>query len=313
MEKINFKEPFKSYSKYLKNKYGGPIYRIGVDAGFSCPNRGKNRKNPGCTYCDEDGSRAPYIGGEIDIKKQVEGAITFLKKRYKAKQYILYFQAFSSTFAPVSKLKKIYDYGLSLAPFRELIVSTRPDCINEAKADLLFEYRRLGIDVWVELGLQSASDKTLKLINRGHTVDRFTEAYNILRQREIKIAIHLIFGLPGENEKNILDTVKFVSKLKPQGIKFHNLHIPVKTQIYKEFKRGEIPVLSDRRHIEYLIKAIELLPPETVIMRLTTDTVPSKLSSPKHFLNKATFYETIRKKMIALDTWQGKKYKNSTT
>ncbi len=309
MTEKKYEDPFRNYSRYLREKYGTSVYRVGVDGGFSCPNRGRNRKNPGCTYCDEDGSRAPYIGTEVDIKKQVEGAIAFLKKRYKAKQYILYFQAFSSTFAPVSKLRKIYDYGLSLAPFRELIVSTRPDCITEKKANLLASYQKLGIDVWVELGLQSASDKTLKLINRGHTVERFIEAYCLLRNYKIKLAIHLIFGLPGENEEDILNTVRFVAKLKPDGIKFHNLHIPYNTKIYEEFRRGEIAVLSDKRHIDYLIKSIELLPPETIIMRLTTDTLPSKLSSPKHFLNKATLYDAIRKKMISLNTWQGKRYR----
>ncbi len=302
------KEPFKSYSRYLKEKYGGPVYRIGVDAGFSCPNRGKDRSNPGCTYCDENGSRAPYIGDESDLKKQVEGAIVFLKKRYKAKQYILYFQAFSSTFAPTRTLKKIYDYGLSLAPFRELIISTRPDCINESKAELLAQYKKYGIDVWIELGLQSASNKTLELIERKHTVERFVTAYKILKNRGIKVVIHLIFGLPGENEKEIMNTIKFVAKLNPDGIKFHNLHIPKNTKIYEEFKKGEIITLSHKRYMEYVIKAIELLPPQTLIMRLTTDTLPDKLISPKYFLKKADFYNSLRKTMLNRKSWQGKNF-----
>ena len=299
-------QPFNSYSNYLRQKYGQPVYRIGIDAGFSCPNRGKNRSNPGCSYCDEDGSRAPYLGNERDLKKQVETAIPFLKKRYSAKTFILYFQAFSNTFAPVSELKRIYDYALSLAPFRELIIATRPDCIDRKKAQLLSYYNNMGLDVWVELGLQSSNNKTLKLINRGHTVEQFITAYKILKENKIKVTVHIIFGLPGEQWEEIEQTLRFIAAIRPQGLKIHNLNITLNTELYKEFLTGEVNAPVAERHLEYTIKALEIMPPETVIMRLTTDTRPEKLINPRYFISKGDFYRIIREKMQQRNSFQGK-------
>lgn len=299
---------FNSYSSYLKQKYGQPVYRIGVDAGFSCPNRGKDRQNPGCSYCDENGSRAPYLGNEKDLKEQIEGTIPFLRKRYSAKVFILYFQAFSNTFAPVSELKRIYDYALSLGPFRELIVATRPDCIDEKKAQLLSQYKSMGLDVWVELGLQSSHNGTLKLLNRGHTVEQFTNAYRILKRNNLKVTVHLIFGLPGENWKEIEETIHFTAAIKPDGLKIHNLNIPINTIMFNEFLMGEINAPVAERHIEYTIRALEMMPPETVIMRLTTDTRPERLINPRYFVKKSEFYSRIRTEMHRRNSYQGKDF-----
>lgn len=297
--------PFFNYSQYLKKKYGETVYRVSVDAGFSCPHRGDNRRNPGCIYCDEQGSRAPYLGDTHAIHEQVQGAIAFLKKRYKAKQFILYFQAFSNTFAPVKKLKAIYDYGLGLADFKELIVSTRPDCIDSKKASLLSSYKKKGIEVWIELGLQSAQDNTLNLIKRGHSLKDFIKAYQILKQKHLKIAIHLIFGLPGEGMKEIIATVKFVASLLPDGVKIHNIHIPYNTLLYEQYLKGEIIVPSAEHHLEYTIKALTLLPPQTVIMRLTCDTPQEKLAAPRFFWKKSHFYNIIKQEMIKRSINQG--------
>ncbi len=302
-------EPFYSYGSYLKDKYGDKVYRIGVDTGFSCPNRGKNRLKPGCTYCDEMGSRAPYLGDEQTLKKQVENAMAFLKRRYHARMYILYMQAFSNTFASVKRLKEIYDYALSLAPFKEFIVSTRPDCIDGEKVDLLSSYMKTGIDVWVELGLQSSHEKTLKLINRGHGLKSFERAFSKVKERGIKVAIHIIFGLPGENREDIMDTIKYIAKMKPDGIKIHNLHIPFDTVLYMETKMGEITQLSDLRHASYTVEALRRIPPQTIVMRITTDTLKGKLALPKSFMGKADFYSLVRKTMMEKGLNQGDMYR----
>ena len=317
--------PFISYSAYLKERYGEPVYRVSIDAGFSCPHRGAGRNLPGCSYCDEHGSRAPYLDSHIsmkprvkawqnerngvEIQTQVTRAIQFLRARYSAKLYILYFQAFSNTYAPLERLKKIYDFTLSLAPFREMIVSTRPDCIDKGTASLLASYRDLGLDIWVELGLQSASNQTLKRINRGHTVEAFSKAYQLLKSTGLKLTVHLIFGLPGEGEVEILNTIRVVSHLMPDGIKIHNLHIPMGSPIFKEFSAGEISVPTQLRHLQYCIKALELLPPKTIIMRLTCDTPQSRLASPRAFCLKTYFYERLRHEMNRAGTWQGKRYR----
>ncbi|NOY09285.1 MAG: TIGR01212 family radical SAM protein [Spirochaetes bacterium] len=301
-------EPFNRYSRYLKKKYGQPVYRVGIDAGFSCPNRGKDRGKPGCTYCGEDGSRAPYLGTEQNLKKQIDGTIAFLKDRYSSHIYILYFQAFSSTFAPVLYLKHIYDYSLSLAPFRELIVATRPDCLDRKKAELLAGYKNMGLDVWVELGLESGHNRTLTLINRGHGAEQFVKAFNLLKEFDIKVTVHVIFGLPGENWHDIQKTVKSIASLRPDGVKIHNLNIPEDTVMYNEFLMGEFTAPVDLRHMDYTIRALEMLPPETIIMRLTTDTKREKLASPGYFMQKAKFYSLIINEMKKRKSYQGKRF-----
>lgn len=303
--------PFRRYSSYLKEKYGQAVYRVSVDAGFTCPHRNADRSVGGCTYCDERGSHAPYLGEEINLKKQIENTIAFLKKRYKTQLYILYFQAFTNTYAKVEELKKIYDYGLSCAPFKELIVSTRPDCIDRAKAELLSSYLNSGIDVWVELGLQSANNITLKRINRGHSVEDFKQAYLLLKQKGIKVTVHIIFGLPGENYADILNTIHFLQQLNPDGLKIHNLHISRDSYLTKEYEWGEITVPTDKRHLDYTIKALTMLPAQTVIMRLTCDTPPSYLIAPKYFWHKSQFYSLLKTEMIKRKVFQGSAWKKS--
>jgi radical SAM protein (TIGR01212 family) len=315
--------PFFSYSNYLNQKYGESVHRVSVDAGFSCPNRGPDRTSPGCLYCDEHGSRAPYLGPIVesepavqeadvqsdwrqDLRNQIDQSRQFLRSRYGAQLYILYFQAFSGTYAPVARLRRIYDFALSLGRFQELVVSTRPDCIDQPKAELLASYRRGDFDVWVELGLQSANEQTLERINRGHTVRDFEQAYRICRNLDLKLTVHLIFGLPGEGLREIRRTIDYVAALRPEGVKIHNLHIPKGCPLYTEYLRGELTVPSDRRHLEYAIQALELLPPETVIMRLTCDTPKSLLAAPRHFAPKARFLSALRRELEARDTWQGR-------
>jgi radical SAM protein (TIGR01212 family) len=314
-----------SYAAYLKDKYGATVYRVAVDAGFSCPNRGPDRRAPGCLYCDEHGARAPYLEGaeaapaaaaeagsrgdwRRGLRLQVEGTLQFLRRRYGAELFLLYFQAFSNTYAPLPRLAEIYDFALSLAPFRELLVSTRPDCVQRGVAALLASYRRRDREVWVELGLQSASDRTLRRVNRGHTVQQFEAAYRALKDRGLKVAVHLIFGLPGEGLSEILSTVRYLAALRPDGVKIHNLHVPKGSPLFQEYLAGELAVPCDRRHLLYTVRALELLPPSTLLMRLTCDTPAERLAAPRHFLPKASFYELLRQELRARGSWQGKAF-----
>ena len=337
MEKSNHQ--FYSYSRYLKEKYGTSAYRVAVDAQFSCPNRNAD-KTGGCTYCDELGAMAVYQRGQeadlahsgsspaidqIDnlplhlqylspdmdsrkkrIQEQIENSINFLKRRYDPEYLLLYFQAFSNTFAPVSELKEIYDYSLSLAPFKELIVSTRPDCLSMATIRLLSSYKQRGLDVWVELGLQSSNDHTLNRINRGHSRDDFIKAYKLLKENGIKTTVHLIFGLPGEGYDEIMSSVRFIAEMKPEGVKIHNLHIPIGTELFSEYLMGEITVPSGMRHLEYTIEAIERFPRSTVIHRLTCDTPSHRLGAPRKFFRKGSFYSLLTKEMELRDSFQGR-------
>lgn len=297
---------FNNYSRYLKNKYGQKAYRVGIDAGFSCPNRGADRNGDGCTYCDNYGARAPYLADAHTLAEQVRDSVRFLQRRYNAHIFLLYFQAYTSTWAPVSTLRELYDTALAMEEFKEFIVSTRPDCFGEDVADLLASYCMENREIWVELGLQSSSDKTLDRVNRGHNAKEFQEAVNRARQRGIKTVAHLIFGLPGEGLLDILKSVDFVVSQKVDAIKIHNLHIPQGAPLYREYKSGELAFPSMERHMDYCISALERIPEDMVIMRLTNDTPKQRQATPGDFWNKSLFYDRLRERMKELGTYQGK-------
>ena len=301
--------PFYSYSNYLQKKYGTKVYRIAVDGGFSCPNRSCDRAQGGCIYCNQQGSRAAYLDKAKAIEEQIRRGIAFTRRRYKAELFLLYFQAYSNTFDTVENLKKTYDAALALHPFRELIVATRPDCIDEAKADLLASYIKPDFDVWVELGLQSAHDTTLERIHRGHTAAQYKAAFDLLHSRGIKIASHLILGLPGESFEDMLASVDFINQLHPEAVKLHDLNITYNTVLFDEYLKGEVTAPSRELYIEYLIKVIECLRSDIILMRLTCDTYEADRAAPRKYMAKGNIYALLQKEMEKRHTWQGRLYK----
>jgi hypothetical protein len=236
----------------------------------------------------------------------VSTGIAFLTRRYSAQAFILFFQAYSNTNAPTSELKRIYDEGLSLAAFCGLNVATRPDCIDEEKAILLASYCDRGLDVWVELGLQTANDETLRRIGRGHTALDFSRALTILKNHGLKVGVHLIFGLPGETWSDIKRTAKFVSALSVDGVKIHNLLIPRGTSLARQYLMGEVTAPAPERHLEYTLDAIERLPASTVIMRITCDALPKEVVSPSTFWPKGEFTSRLIGQMRARGARQGR-------
>lgn len=295
------------YSEYLTKKYNAPTFRVGVDGGFSCPNRGEDRTRPGCAYCCGNGSRAPYLDKQVSFEGQIEKSIAFLKKRYGAKEFLLYFQAFSSTYSfDLDILRQRYDKALSYHPFRELIVSTRPDCVDKDICELLASYKSGLDDVWVELGLQSMHERTLDRIKRGHGFEQFKKAVSICHRYGLNTAVHLILGLPGESAGEMMGTVRAVAELGVHGIKFHNLLLPRDTELYHEYLAGELSLPCTERYMEYLIEAIELLPPEVIVMRLTCDhRVPG---TPGRLGHKTRFHDNFHMEMKKRGACQGRLY-----
>jgi radical SAM protein (TIGR01212 family) len=296
-----------TYSSWLESRYGAKTYRVSVDAGFSCPNRSADRRQGGCAFCGASGSRSPYLGADeapgsrAALAAQISGGMAFLRKRYKAEQFLLYFQAYTGTYAPAAELKSLYDYALSLGDFRELIVSTRPDCIDAEKAGLLASYKKPDRDVWVELGLESAQEKTLKRVRRGHGLAEFGKAFSLLRECGVRIAVHLVFGFPGENTEDIEATLAYLAGLKPEGVKIHNLHIRRDTPLYDEFLAGEMSLPCAERHLRCILRAREILPAETLFMRYTCDTPKSELAYPRHFPDKAEFLRRLSPQLRELN------------
>ena len=303
---MDARPPFYSYSDYLQKKYGTKVYRIAVDGGFSCPNRSCDRALGGCIYCNQQGSRAAYLDKAKAIEEQIRRGIAFIRRRYKAELFLLYFQAYSNTFDTVENLRKTYDAALALQIFRELIVATRPDCIDEARADLLASYIKPDFDVGVELGLQSAHDATLQRIHRGHTAAQYKAAFDLLHSRGIKVASHLILGIPGEDFDDMLASVDFINQLHPEAVKLHDLNITYNTELYNEYLKGEVTAPSRELYIEYLIKVIEHLRRDIILMRLTCDTYEADRAAPRRYMAKGNIYALIRKEMEARHTWQGR-------
>ena len=327
---------FRSYSAYLKEKYGAPAYRVAVDAGFSCPNRSDGRGGFGCSFCDEAGSRAVYTRNDngtypesemfqpcglpgfppgyssASVRSQIERGMAFLQRRYGARIFLLYFQAYSNTYAAPDILKQIYDDALAAAVFSELIVSTRPDCLNPEKADLLASYRRPDFDVWCELGLQTIHDKTLAAIRRGHTYADFLRAFTWLQERKIKTAVHLIFGLPGEGRNELDRTIDEINRLRPDAVKIHNLQIPVGTPLFEQLKRGEVKQYTMEEHLENTVYALSRLDPAILIMRLTCDIMQSQRENNSGFWKKGTFLAELNRRLSVTDSLFTAQSKTST-
>lgn len=242
------------------------------------------------------------------IGQQIDKATDFLRRRYKAEQFILYLQAYSNTYGPIAELKELYEYALSYQKFLEFSVATRPDCINAEVLDLLgsmkkrFELQ----DIWIDLGLQSAWEPSLRLINRGHTVGDFTLAVERIRQRGFKVCAHIILGLPGEQYEHFRYTAAYLARLHPEAVKIHNLHVPMGTDVYKQFIAGELTTSSTERHLSYTIDFLEHLPSDIIISRLVCDTPSHRLASPRRFAPKGSFIQRLERELKERDTWQGR-------
>ena len=318
-----------NYREYLLKKYGTSLYRVGVDGGFSCPNRTKERQG-GCTFCDGTGSIAVYqrtsesafrhdssfdegVSEEVllrfqSIENQINKGLEFIHRRYKAKLAALYFQSWTNTYDTAENLKRIYDMALSSGDFSEFIVSTRPDCVEDDIADLLAGYITKDREVWVELGLQSASDETLRRINRGHTLSDYVKCMERLHKRGIKVCTHVILGLPGEEREDFIKTAKVLNETGSEGVKIHNLHIPGGTKMAEEYLEGEITSWSTERYMNEVEYFLRLLNPEMIIERLVCETPSHRLMAPRHFMDKSLFLRTLNDKMEKDNTRQGDLY-----
>lgn len=324
-------ERWNNYKEYLLKKYGTTLYRVGVDGGFSCPNRSPERRG-GCTFCDGTGSVAVYqrttesafrhdssfekgVSEEVllrfqSIENQIAKGLEFVKRRYGAELFALYFQSWTNTYDSVPNLKAIYDKALSCGNFSEFIVSTRPDEVEDGVASLLASYIKEDREVWVELGLQSASDKTLREINRGHNLECYMNAVKRLKAKGLKICTHVIIGLPGEERTDFLNTANALNKAESDAVKIHNLHIPGGTKMGDGYLEGEVAAYSTERYLEETEFFLRHLNPEMIVERLVCETPSHRLMAPRHFMDKSLFLRTLNDRMKENGTMQGDLYVN---
>ncbi len=296
----------------LRERHGDRVWRIGLDGGFSCPNRRLGRGAGGCIYCSPEAGRAVYLPeGESPIERQVAVGVDYLRRRYGARLFFPYFQAYSSTFAKIEEMRLRYDEALRAtrraAPdgLRGLAVSTRPDCIDEEKAALLASYAKEGLEVWVELGLQSSHDATLSRIDRGHDYACFLRARRTLAEAGLRTAVHLILGLPGEGESDMRETVSRVASLSLEGVKFHDLLIPKGSVLSSEYLSGEISLMHSSRLPGLLADCLELLDPACEVIRLRADAPAGTLLAPRRRPDKARLYRAVEAELASRGSRQG--------
>jgi len=296
---------YTDYNSYLRQIFGCRVQKISIDAGLTCPNRDGRIGTGGCIYCNARGSGTGAFAQGISVAEQVVRSKVLMAKRYKATKYIAYFQSFSNTYAPVSILKRFYDEALTVPGVVGLAIGTRPDCVDAAILDLLESYTDPYL-VWIEYGLQSAHNPTLRRINRGHDFNSFQKAVALTRNRGIKICTHLILGLPGETREMMLKSAKIIAGMGIDGVKLHLLYVVKGTALEALYLQGQYRCLGQQEYVDIVCDVLELLPRETVIQRLTGDPHPEELVVPLWSLQKSQTFSMIQETLVNRDSWQGK-------
>ncbi len=296
--------PYNDYNTYLRNKYGCKVYRIALDAGFSCPNRDGTKGYGGCIYCNGNGSRSGYTNPGDSVKKQLSGRIEYLKKTKNAAKFIAYFQAFTNTYAPVDTLKKTYDEILRFDDIVGLSIGTRPDCVDENKLKLIASYMDR-YEVWIEFGLQSIHNKTLENINREHTFEDFLAGLELTKKFKIPVCAHIILGLPGETKEDMIETAVKLSSLGVKALKIHLLHILKGSALEKSYNRGEVGLMTQANYVELVCDILGRISPDIIIQRLTGEGDRQNHIAPEWALDKIGTIDRIHETLKNRGTKQG--------
>lgn len=296
---------YNDLNSYLRGVFGCRVQKITVDAGLNCPNRDGSIATGGCIYCNSRGSGTGAHRRGLSIAAQLEAGKAAMSRRYHAEKFIAYFQSFSNTYAPIERLRILYEEALGVADVVGLFIGTRPDCVSEPVLDLLQKMadRRL---VWVEYGLQTARDATLAAINRGHDTASFLKAVEATHRRGIKVCAHIILGLPGETATDARFTAQTLAAAGIDGVKIHNLYVVKGTRLEVHFRSGAYRCLERPEYVEQVVDVLERLPARAVIQRLTGDPHPEELAAPEWSRDKAGTLKAIHEALERRDTWQGK-------
>ena len=288
-------------SDFLKQKYGQKIYKLSLESGCTCPNRDGTLGYGGCTFCTAGGS------GEFaeqvtldDIDKQIEAAKQRIKNKVPSgqKKFIAYFQSYTNTYGDTGRLYELYEKVISRDDIMILSIGTRPDCIDDEKLEMLVRLNRIK-PVWVELGLQTIHDSTAERIHSGYPTSVFEECYHRLKASGLTVIVHVILGLPGENYKDMLETVRYLSSLNPEldGIKLQMLNILEGSQMAADYRREPFTQMTMEEYTDLVVECLRLLPEKTVIHRMTGDGPRKLLISPKWVTDKKRVMNMLRKKI----------------
>jgi len=301
-----------TYDYYLRRTFGEKCAKLPLDAGFSCPNIDGTCGVGGCIYCSARGSGDFAPSASRSITEQIEEQKKVFLQKWEVSKFIAYFQAHTNTYAPLSVLKEKFEEALAADGIVGLNIATRADCLPGDVIEYLASLAERTV-LTVELGLQTSNDVVAQRINRGHTYLDFVKAVERLRAASPRIGIcaHIIFGLPDEDEDEMLQTVRDVASLRVDQVKIHLLHVLRHTVLGERYEMGEYIPMEREDYIRTVVKALELLPPETVIGRLTGDGMADELLAPLWSRKKTTVLNDIDKLLYEQNTWQGKHYRNS--
>ncbi|MBR2827794.1 MAG: TIGR01212 family radical SAM protein [Bacilli bacterium] len=301
----NSNKRYHTLDYFYKNKFGEKIAKVSLNAGFSCPNMDGTVGYGGCIYCSKSGS-GEFAGDKKDsITTQFQKIKKVMSKKWPNAKYIAYFQARTNTYAPVEKLKEIYEPILKEKEVVGVSIATRPDCINKECLDYLKDLNKRTF-LTIELGLQTTNEETAKLINRCHSLDCFKETVEKLRKNHINVVVHIINGLPNETKEDMINTVKYLNKLDIQGIKIHMLTILKNTKLENLYEKEKFHILTKEEYIDIVITQLEYLRKEIVIHRITSDPDPNELIEPTWLIKKFCVLNDIDKEMVKRNTYQGK-------
>lgn len=296
---------YHTWNYHLRERFDSKVFKVSINAGFTCPNIDGKISTGGCTYCSKEGSGDFAGNPRENLVSQFDSIKKMMEKKWSNAKYIGYFQAFTNTYAPVEVLREKYETILSLDDVVGLSISTRPDCIEDDVLEYLSELNTR-TNLWVELGLQTIHDNTSRLINRGHDYKAFEDCVMRLRENGIDVVVHIINGLPGETKEMMMDTVKKVCKLDIQGIKIHLLHIIRDTAMEKMYNKNMVRLMEFDEYIELICDQLEIIPQDIVIHRLTGDGKKEELVGPLWSLKKWEVLNAIDDELKRRDSWQGK-------
>lgn len=302
----NTDKRYNQFSAYLKNKFGAKVYKITLDAGFSCPNRDGTISTGGCIFCDDGGSFSQAHSNLLSIEEQVNIGAKTLHDRFKAEKFMSYFQAYTNTYKPVNELEKIYKSALNHPDVVGLSIGTRPDCVEDDKLNLISDIAQ-DYYTWIEYGLQSIHNKTLKKINRGHDFDCFLKAYEKTKEKGINVCTHVIFGL-WETRDEILETAQKLAELKVDGVKIHMLCALKDTKLAKLYENKEIDFMSEEEYVNLVCDFLEILPQTTTIHRLAGNGLKKNLIAPRWLGAKLDCLNKIDRELLKRNSYQGSKH-----
>jgi radical SAM protein (TIGR01212 family) len=298
---------YNSFNRVLKDTFGARVYKIGLRLDFTCPNRDGKVAVGGCAYCNNASHTPQDYRPRTSVTEQLEKGAAALRRRHKAEKFIAYFQSYSNTYESVSRLEKLYREALDFPGVVGLSISTRPDCVPEDILALIADLSRHTY-LWLELGLESMHERTLRWVNRGHGLAEFVDAVERCKRRDLRVCTHLILGFPGETRADILQTPGLLNQVAIDGVKLHNLHIIKNTVLEKIYDKTRFTLFSRQEYVSLVVDFLEILSPEIIVHRLTGETYRAITVAPEWSVNKIGVHNAIAQELEKRDSWQGRFY-----